>query len=197
MRRDTPGQVLSIDTVGSDGDNSDVARGPYTFWLQSSGCLIPTYYCEKWGDSCISFTIHSLFLSVVLTVFFSSLHLSPIAPQKQYCTSAPAPLGITWRLTPSTLERRHNSLRSPPLQDTFVVGCAYEPSIIYPDTFVNNPDYYDPVYSTKYGIYKPNCGLDNVMLSWGHDEYLYNVLKDQSSLPEEGLAMIRYHSFYP
>lgn len=35
------------------------------------------------------------------------------------------------------------------------------------------------------------------MLSWGHDEYLYNVFKDQSSLPEEALAMIRYHSFYP
>jgi Myo-inositol oxygenase len=53
------------------------------------------------------------------------------------------------------------------------------------------------------------------MLSWGHDEvttssasleratdvawvqYLYHVLKGQSSLPEEGLAMIRYHSFYP
>jgi len=62
---------------------------------------------------------------------------------------------------------------------------------------VNNPDYSDPIYSTKCGIYKPNCGLDNVMLSWGHDEYLYSVLKDQSSLPEEGLAMIRYHSFYP
>lgn len=26
---------------------------------------------------------------------------------------------------------------------------------------------------------------------------MYNVLKDQSSLPAEGLAMIRYHSFYP
>ena len=32
-------------------------------------------------------------------------------------------------------------------------------------------------------------------LSWGHDEYLYHVVKDY--LPEEGLAMIRYHSFYP
>jgi len=81
--------------------------------------------------------------------------------------------------------------------DTFVVGCQYSDKIIYPETFVNNPDYNDPVYSTKYGIYKPNCGMDNVMLSWGHDEYLYSVLKDQSSLPEEGLAMIRYHSFYP
>ena len=28
-------------------------------------------------------------------------------------------------------------------------------------------------------------------------QYLYNVLKGQSSLPEEALAMIRYHSFYP
>ena len=35
------------------------------------------------------------------------------------------------------------------------------------------------------------------MLSWGHDEYLYHVVKDQSLLPAESLAMIRYHSFYP
>lgn len=28
-------------------------------------------------------------------------------------------------------------------------------------------------------------------------QYLYRVCKEQSSLPEEGLAMIRYHSFYP
>lgn len=35
------------------------------------------------------------------------------------------------------------------------------------------------------------------MLSWGHDEYLYHICKEQSTLPEEALAMIRYHSFYP
>jgi inositol oxygenase len=35
------------------------------------------------------------------------------------------------------------------------------------------------------------------MLSWGHDEYLYHICKKQSSLPDEALAMIRYHSFYP
>ncbi|KAF8960532.1 inositol oxygenase [Flammula alnicola] len=81
--------------------------------------------------------------------------------------------------------------------DTFVVGCKFSDKIIYPETFKSNPDSCDAVYSTEYGIYKPHCGLDNVMLSWGHDEYLYNVLKDQSSLPAEGLAMIRYHSFYP
>ncbi|KAH9478597.1 Inositol oxygenase [Psilocybe cubensis] len=81
--------------------------------------------------------------------------------------------------------------------DTFVVGCKFSDKIIYPETFKNNPDYNDAVYSTEYGIYKPHCGLDNVMLSWGHDEYLYNVVKDQSTLPAEALAMIRYHSFYP
>ncbi|EUC53666.1 myo-inositol oxygenase [Rhizoctonia solani AG-3 Rhs1AP] len=81
--------------------------------------------------------------------------------------------------------------------DTFVVGCAFPDEIIYPGSFTENPDFKHPVYSTKHGMYEPNCGLDNVMLSWGHDEYLYHVMKDQSSLPEEGLAMIRYHSFYP
>lgn len=29
------------------------------------------------------------------------------------------------------------------------------------------------------------------------DEYLYQICKEQSRLPKEGLAMIRYHSFYP
>ncbi|KAF4122282.1 inositol oxygenase [Geosmithia morbida] len=81
--------------------------------------------------------------------------------------------------------------------DTFPVGCAFDRRIIYPDTFAGNPDSHDPVYSSEYGVYAPHCGLDNVMLSWGHDEYLYHVVKDQSTLPAESLAMIRYHSFYP
>ncbi|EEQ84643.1 hypothetical protein RJZ56_002066 [Blastomyces dermatitidis] len=81
--------------------------------------------------------------------------------------------------------------------DTFPVGCAFDERIIYPETFANNPDLGHQIYGTKFGIYYPNCGLDNVMLSWGHDEYLYNVVKTQSTLPKEALAMIRYHSFYP
>ena len=81
--------------------------------------------------------------------------------------------------------------------DTFPVGCAFDERIIYPDTFKGNPDYYDPIYGTKTGIYAPGIGMDNVMLCWGHDEYLYHVVKGQSTLPDEALAMIRYHSFYP
>jgi inositol oxygenase len=81
--------------------------------------------------------------------------------------------------------------------DTFPVGCAFDERIIYPGSFAANPDINEPIYSTKNGIYSPGCGLDNVMLSWGHDEYLYNICKAQSTLPDEALAMIRYHSFYP
>jgi inositol oxygenase len=82
--------------------------------------------------------------------------------------------------------------------DTFPVGCAFDDRIIYGrESFKNNPDYGHEIYRTKFGIYSPRCGLDNLMLSWGHDEYLYHVVKDQSTLPPEALAMIRYHSFYP
>lgn len=47
-------------------------------------------------------------------------------------------------------------------------------------------------------MYEPNCGLENLLLSWGHDEFLYRVLvHNKATLPPEALAMIRYHSFYP
>lgn len=72
-----------------------------------------------------------------------------------------------------------------------IVGCAFPTDkivvglthvIICPDiltplcaqygktTFQDNPDCKDPILSSKFGIYEPNCGLDNVMISWGHDE---------------------------
>lgn len=82
--------------------------------------------------------------------------------------------------------------------DTFVVGAQIPTDkIVYSDTFSENPDLHHPVYSTKHGMYSPNCGLGNIMLSWGHDEYLYMVMKKQSKLPQAALNMIRYHSFYP
>lgn len=83
--------------------------------------------------------------------------------------------------------------------DTFPVGCAPADSIVYRSTtFEDNPDMTDPKYNTKFGIYEPNCGLENVQMSWGHDEYMYRVLKNHgTSLPEEALYVIRFHSFYP
>jgi inositol oxygenase len=79
--------------------------------------------------------------------------------------------------------------------DTFPVGCAYSDQIVFPEFFANNPDSKVPEYQTKYGIYEPNCGLDKVHLSWGHDEYIYTVTRKY--LPEPAQYMLRYHSFYP
>ena len=78
--------------------------------------------------------------------------------------------------------------------DTFPVGCRYSDKVVFPEFFALNPDFKVEDYQTPLGIYKEKCGLDNIHMSWGHDEYLYHVMKDY--LPEEGLAMIRYHSFY-
>ncbi len=51
-----------------------------------------------------------------------------------------------------------------------------------------------PVESTP----KPETKLDDLVLSWGHDMYLYLVLKNhpQCTLPKIALDIIRYHSFY-
>ncbi|KAG2233939.1 inositol oxygenase [Thamnidium elegans] len=78
--------------------------------------------------------------------------------------------------------------------DTFPVGCQFSKKIVYSKYLKANADYNDPVYSTKYGIYSPHCGLDQVHLSYGHDEYFYQVCK--AYLPPQALYIIRHHSFY-
>jgi len=79
--------------------------------------------------------------------------------------------------------------------DTFPTGCRYSDKIVFPQFFADNPDSQNPRYQTRNGAYEEGCGLDQVQLSWGHDEYIYNVTKDH--LPAEALYMLRYHSFYP
>ena len=78
--------------------------------------------------------------------------------------------------------------------DTFPVGCAYSDEIVFPQYFAANPDAKSPEYRTELGIYSRRCGLDHVLLSWGHDEYIYHVTRNY--LPEEAQYMLRYHSFY-
>ncbi len=79
--------------------------------------------------------------------------------------------------------------------DTFPVGCRYSDKIVYHEFFADNPDMQVAQYQTPAGVYSEGSGLANVHMSWGHDEYLYHVVKDY--LPEPALYMIRYHSFYP
>ncbi|MDN5204963.1 inositol oxygenase family protein [Fulvivirgaceae bacterium BMA10] len=83
--------------------------------------------------------------------------------------------------------------------DIFVVGCALPNSCVYPEFNALNSDMSDERYNTSQGIYQTRCGLDNLTLAWGHDEYLYQVLSHHKAnkIPKEGMVMIRYHSFYP
>src|SRR5262245_8222854 len=78
--------------------------------------------------------------------------------------------------------------------DTFPTGCRYSEKIVFPQFFADNPDSQNARYQTRLGVYEEGCGLDQVQISWGHDEYIYHVAKDH--LPEEALYMLRYHSFY-
>lgn len=79
--------------------------------------------------------------------------------------------------------------------DTYPVGCAWSDKIVFHEFLADNPDRDKREYQSACGIYSPGCGLDNVLMSWGHDEYLYHVVRHY--LPPEALYMIRYHSFYP
>ena len=79
--------------------------------------------------------------------------------------------------------------------DTFPVGCRFSDKIVYPEFFADNPDSQAPEYQTELGIYDGGCGFSNILMSWGHDEYIYHVTKDY--LPLEAQYMLRFHSFYP
>lgn len=83
--------------------------------------------------------------------------------------------------------------------DTFPVGCLWSDHIVYRnETFESNRDGENPRYNTKLGMYSEKCGIENLTFSWGHDEYLYSVLKhNKCTLPIEALQIIRFHSFYP
>ncbi|XP_062155829.1 inositol oxygenase 1-like isoform X2 [Alnus glutinosa] len=72
--------------------------------------------------------------------------------------------------------------------DTYPVGCAFDESIVHHKYFKENADSNNPAYNTKYGVYSEGCGLNNVMMSWGHDDYMYLVAKEnKTTLPSAAL----------
>jgi inositol oxygenase len=76
--------------------------------------------------------------------------------------------------------------------DTFVVGAPFTETMVFPEFNQLNPD-------ANLNIYEPNIGLSNVAVAYGHDEFMYQVLKNNEgvTIPEEGLYAIRFHSLYP
>ena len=59
--------------------------------------------------------------------------------------------------------------------DTFPVGCRFSDRIVFPEYFELNSDSAKSELTTDMGIYSDGCGLDNVHLSWGHDECVPNM----------------------
>ena len=83
--------------------------------------------------------------------------------------------------------------------DIYPLGCLFQESNIYYEKkyYQLCPDFKNTDFNTYNGIYTPNCGFNNVTMTFSHDYYLYNVfLKSTHILPEEALYIIRFHSFY-
>lgn len=79
--------------------------------------------------------------------------------------------------------------------DTFVVGYPLPDSLPFPEFNSLNPD-----HAAGMRRWKPGCGLRNVTMSFGHDEYLFRVLqhnRDKHSLTDRHMHTIRLHSLYP
>lgn len=100
--------------------------------------------------------------------------------------------------------------------DTFALGCGFDSTNVFAAKqwyTEHNPDASRDEYSSPCGMYEPHCGLDNVLISYGHDEYFAQVLeghlRDLEALTQEGLPtppkrvpkeaiyLIRFHSLYP
>ncbi len=77
--------------------------------------------------------------------------------------------------------------------DIHPLGCAFSPRIQHAEFLEQNPDRGDPVYRTRPGIYEEGCGLESVTFTYGHDQYLYDIL--QGLIPHEVAWVIRHHSF--
>ncbi|MFQ5697379.1 MAG: inositol oxygenase family protein [Myxococcota bacterium] len=77
--------------------------------------------------------------------------------------------------------------------DIFPLGCAFSPKIRHAELLERNPDAGDPRYATRLGIYDEGCGLEQVTFAFGHDQYLYEILRDR--VPREIAWTIRHHSF--
>ena len=74
--------------------------------------------------------------------------------------------------------------------DTFIVGCAVPDCMVYPELSQESGH-------GEIGTYERGCGLDACLVSFGHDEYLYRVLRASSTkLPEAAFRIVRYHSLY-
>ncbi|KAL6762229.1 hypothetical protein V8C86DRAFT_3023522 [Haematococcus lacustris] len=80
--------------------------------------------------------------------------------------------------------------------DSYPLGCRFDLHIFGAQFFLANPDKRRRMYQTQLGIYQARCGLRNVLMSWGSQEYLFLVLLlNSSQLPYEALFLLRHLRF--
>ena len=48
-------------------------------------------------------------------------------------------------------------------------------SMVYPEFNSESPDAQHSERRTELGIYEAGCGLDETLVAFGHDEYMYQV----------------------
>ena len=83
--------------------------------------------------------------------------------------------------------------------DTFVTGAPRPAALVYPEFNAEAPEEDRCDDGPATGRYAPGCGLDATLVSYGHDEYLYQVLRaagEAVTLPAPAFAIVRYHSLY-
>merc|ERR1712194_173005 len=72
-----------------------------------------------------------------------------------------------------------------------VVGCKTPQRTTFQEFRHLNLDEDDSRYNSDTGTYQAKCGLDHVALMWSGCEYMYHLLKRNSTLPDEAVAAIR------
>lgn len=76
--------------------------------------------------------------------------------------------------------------------DTYITGCPLPDSLVLPEYNRLNYDHINGIMK-----YTPGCGLDNVSVAFGHDEYMYRLLvANGHKMPREAEYIVRYHSLY-
>ena len=88
--------------------------------------------------------------------------------------------------------------------DTYILGCRLQNDKVFPEFDELCPDMNDNKMNTKLGVYHTGHGIMNCTFTWGHDEYLYDVIKYNRSIgnvsdkfPIMADNIIRLHSLYP
>jgi len=60
--------------------------------------------------------------------------------------------------------------------DARVMGCKASENSIFQEFRTLNPDQDDPRYNTTNGLYNEHIGLEDFLLSWTSNEYMYHML---------------------